>query len=120
MATRLYPATNDQGAIEYLAGVAPGTTTVLEDLEARASSLEDYEAYKLVNDNESAGALSSFKLFGWGRLQVPAVRIVQGAGLDPVCGSTEDPTLVRAIGNAQGLSNGEIETLVRTGGCYWT
>lgn len=119
MATRLYPSTTDIATIEALAGVPCGTSAVLAELQAQGAQLgDDFEAYKLVHDHAHAGALDSFQTFGWGRLQ--GWRVVQEAGLDPVCGGTDDPALVRAIGEAQDLTDREIDLLIRTGGCWWS
>ena len=117
MATRLYPNTRDINTLEALAGVPTGTKAVLDALQEQGKGMDDYEAWKLVNDHPTAGGLDHFLTFGWGRVQ--GWQFLQAAGLDPCCGSTSEPDVVARICMEQGLADDTIRVLQETGGVCW-
>lgn len=123
MATRLYPQTDDRALLEILAGVPAGTGAALERFEAErdlverqaaerqrpigqlerwsgkavrtnAPQLDDVqlETYRLRRQQPALERLYDFQRRGWGRLR--DWRAVEEAGLDPVCGQTDEPHLM--------------------------
>lgn len=100
MSVRLYPKTKDPVKLEKLAGVPIGTYAKLEALEAmepnwnKPKSLADEEAwFDLLDESEYMQALHMLKTFGFGRVRAD----LEGFGLDPICGSTDEAEMVKTL-----------------------
>jgi hypothetical protein len=105
MGTRLYPSTSDSSIMERLAGVAPGTQALLEQLEAtwketRSSDRDSDTLYDLLDAHPEANRLYDFHLFGWGKLnseQWALIRSNAASEDDVYGGSTIDPRLMQQL-----------------------
>jgi hypothetical protein len=105
MGTRLYVNGNE----ELIAGVPTGTAARLDAFKATQppvgsrSEAED-KWYETLFADEALNRLHSFRLFGFSRLSHDAYRYVESLGLDPVCGSINDPKQVKEMLALQGVS----------------
>lgn len=71
MGVRLYPLTQDVSKLEKLAGVPAGTHRDLEVLKQACDGNEErYYDLLFAKENAALNRLSSFILFGWGKVRV--------------------------------------------------
>jgi len=110
MATRLYPKTRNRAALAHLAGVPEEAWERLDHFEQQELELLErlelgeidaqahYAAVQhLLGErflDEQVNRLEDFLLLGWGH---PDTGLLQQLGLDPDCGTTDDPGQVRCI-----------------------
>ena len=124
MATRLYLVSDNVDLVERFANVPEGTQARLDAFEANLAStgldLESYEAYKAINADQEFNWLTSFKLFGWGRLSgFIGFDEIPGAEGDASAGAARTLEAVRAIATAIDLSEEAAQTIHASGGFVW-
>lgn len=131
MGTRLYPNTDNDRIIEFLAGVPATTHTKLNEInelcpqsfrEAQEEwTEEDYWAwFELLQEDPNVAKLNTFKNFGWGKFDYD---LLPDDNNDTV-GHTEDPklavALVHSATNGFNFNRGtDIDRLIAEIGVCW-
>lgn len=106
MGVRLFPVYDEMNKSfeERLAGVSAGTWERLNelDIQLKAGKLTEERYYELVCSDGSLGALSDFRLFGYGKLTDETWKYLKYNGFDTENGTTLDLHQIEDLLRCQG------------------